>query len=94
VSVSLQNARRQLADLRIHHRLSAANRDHWRAALIHYRHAFLERNPLGNAGFILADPPAAGARQIAGMQRLQHQHNRKTPTDHRMWLPLLARLCR
>ena len=74
----------QLADLRVHHRLPAADRDHGRAALIHRHQAFFERHALGDAGLVFADAPAAGAGEIAGVQRLQHQHDGKALLDHGM----------
>src|ERR1039457_2202491 len=94
VPVALQDARRQIADRRIHHGLAAANRDHRRAAFIDRQKALLERHPLGDGGFVLANAPAARARQVAGVQRLEHQHDRKTLADHGMRLALLTGLGR
>ena len=39
--------------------------------------ALFERDALGDGGFVLADAAAAGAGEVAGMQRLQHQHDGK-----------------
>ena len=50
VPVALQDSRHQLADLRIHHGLAAADGDHGRAALIHRRQALFERHALGDGG--------------------------------------------
>src|ERR1035437_7375694 len=90
VAVALQNPRHQFADLRIHHRLAAANRDHRPPALIHRQQALFERHPLGDGALVLADPAAAGTGQVAGVQGLQHQHDGETLVDHGMRLALLA----
>ena len=39
-----------------------------------------------DGGLVLADAAAAGAGQVAGVQRLQHQHHREPLVDHRMRL--------
>ncbi len=92
VLVALQNARHQFADLRIHHRLAAADGNHRRAALIHRRQALFERHALGDGGFVFANAPAARAGEIAGVQRLQHQHDGEALVDHGMRLALLTGL--
>ena len=96
VLIARENSGHELADLRIHHGLAAADRHHRRAALIHRRQAFFERNPLSDSGFVFADAPAAGAGKIAGVQRLEHEHDREPLVDHGMRLPAaaLSQLCR
>src|ERR1019366_8428747 len=94
MAVALQDARCQLADLRIHHGFAAADGNHRRAALIHRGQALLERHPLGDGGFVLAYAPAAGAGEVAGVQRLQHQDDGEALADHGMRLPFLTGLRR
>ncbi len=68
---------RQPADLRIDHRLAAADGDDRRAALVRRRQALLDRHDFVDRGFVLADAAAARAGQVAGVQRLEHHHHRK-----------------
>ena len=75
VAVAFQDAGDQFADLRVHHRLAAADRNHGRAALVDRGQALFERYALGDGGFVFADSAAAGAGEIAGVQRLEHQHD-------------------
>ena len=65
-----------LVDLRMHQRLAAGNGDHRRAALVHRAEAFLRREVLLEHVRRILDFAAAGARQVAAKQRLQHQHQR------------------
>jgi hypothetical protein len=61
-------------------------RNHRRAALVDGLQALSQREPLTDAGFVFADPSAAGAGEIAGMQRFQHHNQREPLVDHRMRL--------
>ena len=81
-------SRDQLADLGIDHRLAAADADHRRAALVDRGQALFERQLLLDGGLVLADAAAAGAGQVAGVQRLEHQHEREALVDHRMRLAI------
>ena len=65
----------ELADARIDHRLAAADRDDRRTALVDGGQAFLDRQLLLDRRFVFADSPAAGARQVAGVQRLEHENH-------------------
>ena len=75
---------------RIDHRLAAADADDRGAALIDRRQAFLDAELLLDGRLVLADAPAAGAGQVAGVQRFEHQHEREALPDHgvrlAMWL--------
>jgi len=74
---AIQNSLRQFANFRIDHRLAAANRDDRGPALIRSFKAFLNSQDFIDRRLIFANPAAARARQIAGMQRLEHHHHRK-----------------
>ena len=67
----------QLADARVDHRLAAADRDDRGAALVDRVEALLDRELLLDRRLVLADPAAAGAGQVAGVQRLEHQDQRE-----------------
>ena len=64
-------------DLRIDQRFPAANGDHWRAAFLRRGQAILEAHHVFEAGGIFADASAAGAGQIAGVQRFELQDQRE-----------------
>ena len=59
-------------DVRINQRFAAADAYNGRAALVHGGQALVDRKPAGQRVGIFADPAAAGAGQIAGVQRLEH----------------------
>ena len=42
------------------------------------------RQTLSDGALVFADAAAAGAGQIAGVQRLEHEHKRETLVDHGM----------
>ena len=66
------------ADLRMQQWLPARDRNRGRAALVHRAEAFFRRElRLQNVRGIL-NLAAAGTRQVAAEQRLQHQHQRDT----------------
>ena len=67
----------QLADVRVDQRLAAADADDRRAALVDRGQALLDRQLLLDRRLVLANPAAAGAGQVAGVQRLEHQHQRE-----------------
>ena len=67
----------QRPDLGIDHRLAAANADDRSAGLIDRCQALLEAQLLLDGLGVFADAAAAGAGEVAGVQRLQHQHQRK-----------------
>jgi len=65
-----------LVDARVHQRFSARDGDGGHAALFHGAEALFGRQlTLQNMTGIL-DLPAAGARQVAAIERLQHEHQR------------------
>ena len=70
--VALDDARHLL----VQQRLAAGDRDHRRAALVDRVHALLERQALVEDLVRVVDLAAAGAREIAAEQRLEHQHER------------------
>jgi len=74
----------QRRDRRVQHRLAAADGNHRRPALVRRPEALLQGEHPGDRGFILPDAPAPRAREIAGVQRLQHQHERKTLPNERV----------
>src|SRR5216684_3706936 len=85
---AIENLLAQLGDFGIEQRLTPANGDHWRATLVHGLQALLERQSLADRCLVLPNAPATGARKVAGMQRLQHHHQREALVDHGMWLVL------
>ena len=56
--------------------LAAGDGDHRRAALVHRAQALLHRELLPEHVAGILDLAAAGARQVAAEERLQHQHQR------------------
>ena len=69
-------AANDFGDARVHQRFPARNRDRRHAALIHRLEALLRRQfALKNVTGIL-DLSAAGACQVAAIERLQHEHQR------------------
>src|ERR1700730_9859406 len=67
-------------------RFAAWDRDHWRAALFDRLEAVFRRKlRLQDVRGIL-DLSAAGARQVAAEQRLQHQHERILLPAHQLLL--------
>ena len=77
VLLALENLGHQLFDPWIDHRLAAADAHARRAALVDGRQAFVDRQLVLDGAGVFANPPAAGAGQVAGVQRLEHQHQRK-----------------
>src|SRR6516165_3758183 len=60
----------ELTQSRIDHRLSAADRDNRRAALIDGVQALINRQLLLDRRFVFPDPAAPRAGQVAGVKRL------------------------
>ncbi len=77
VLLALEDLGHQLFDRGIDHRLAAADADDRRAALVDRRQALLDGQLVLDRRGVLANPPAAGAGQVAGVQGLEHQHQRK-----------------
>ena len=75
--LALEDLGRQLADAGVDHRLAAADRDDRGAALVDGVEALLDRELLLDRRLVLADPPAAGAGQVAGVERFEHQDHRE-----------------
>ncbi len=71
----LLNLGHQLADARVDHRLATADRDDGRTALVDGGQAFVDRQLLLDRRFVFANSPAAGARQVAGVQRFEHENH-------------------
>src|SRR5262245_20563546 len=69
--LALKNFGDELTQARVNHRLAATDRDDGSPALVDGAQAFLDRQLLLDGRFILADPAASRARQIAGMKRLE-----------------------
>ena len=67
----LEQAADQRLDVRINQRLAAADRDHRRVAFLRRAEAILQAHHVLERGRIFANPAAAGAGQVAGMQRLE-----------------------
>ena len=74
----------QAPDFGIEHRLAPADGYCRRAAFIHGAKALLHGEALRNGALVFADPAATGTGEIAGVQRLQHQHERESLVDHRV----------
>jgi hypothetical protein len=66
----------ETADVGVHQRLAAGDRDDRSAALVHRRQALLDRQVLFQDLGRVLDLAAAGAREIAAEQRLEHEHQR------------------
>ena len=77
VPLARQNLSHQAADFRIDHGLATADRYHRRPAFIDRIKALLHRELFLNCFLVFADAAAARARQVAGVQRLEHHHQRK-----------------
>ena len=76
VAPALDDAGDQLGQLRVDGRLAAADRDRGRAALLHRLQARFDRHAvLELAGVPLLG--AAEAGQVAGVERLEHEHERE-----------------
>src|SRR5262249_21127074 len=72
--LALEEAARDVGDLRVQERLAAGDADNRRPALVRRSDALRHREmPLEQRRRVL-DLSAAGATQIAPEQRLQHQH--------------------
>ena len=67
----------QLLNLRIDQRFAAANGDHRRLALNGGGETILQAHHVLEVRGIFADASAAGASEVAGVQRLKLQHHRK-----------------
>ena len=72
-----QQAGDEILDVRVDQRLAPADRNHRRPALRRGTQAVFQRHDLLQRGRILADAPAAGAGEVAGVERLQLQDRRK-----------------
>ena len=77
VLAAAENAAHQLAELRIDHRLAAADADDRGAAFVDRVEALLDGQLFLDGLRVFANAAAAGAGQIAGMQRFEHEHERK-----------------
>jgi len=77
--------------LRVERRLAAAQRDGGRPALIDGGQAGLERQAIGELTGVTFDR-AADAREVACVQRLQHQHEREALVAAQRLLDLIADL--
>jgi hypothetical protein len=64
------------SDLGMHQRLTAGNRDHGRAALVHGAEAFFRRQIFFQDVRGVLDFAASGAGEIAAEQGFKHQHQR------------------
>jgi len=64
----------KLLDARVDERLAAADAHHRGAALVDRSQALAEREGAVHGVGVLADPAAPAATQVAGEQRLQHEH--------------------
>ena len=67
----------QHLDFRVDQRLAAADAHDRRPALVGRGQAPLDRQPAVHRVGVLADSSAAGAGEVAGVQRFKHQHQRK-----------------
>src|SRR5437588_307364 len=73
---ALENTLHQLADVRIDKRLTPTNTHNRSPGFIDGCETFRDGEFLLDGALILANPAAAGACQIACVQRLQHQYQR------------------
>ena len=65
------------ANLGINHRLAAADGDDRRAAIVNRRQALFDGEHFVDRGLVFADAAAAGAGEIAGVERFEHHGQRK-----------------
>src|SRR5690606_37893737 len=66
-------------DLLVDQRLATGDVHDRRARLLGDPEALLHRHPLVEHMLVLADAPAAVAREVADLERLQHEGERETP---------------
>ncbi len=64
----------QCFDMRIYQRFAATDGDHRRIALIRRSQTVLQAHHVLERGGVFADPAAARAREVAGMQRFKLKH--------------------
>ena len=74
---ALQQARHEVLDVRVDERLAAANAHHRSAAFVGSLEAIFERHQILDGGRILADASAAGAGEVAGVQRFKLENRGK-----------------
>ncbi len=77
VLLAREDFARQPPDFGIDHRLAAADGNDRRSAIVHRRQALLDRQNFVDRRLILANAAAARAGEIAGVQRLEHHHERE-----------------
>ena len=80
-----------LADLRMHERLAAGNRDHGRAAFVDCAETFFRGEIFFQDVGRVLNLAASGARQVAAEQRLQHEHQRILFASGELLLKNIAR---
>src|SRR5438874_67505 len=68
--------RHEPADLRVHERLAARDRHHWRAALVHRGHALLDAQVLLEDLRRVLDLAAPRAGEVAAEEGLEHEDER------------------
>ena len=76
ISLARDQAFHNLADLRVHERLASRDRHHRCPAFVHGAEALLRGELLLKDVSRVLDFAAAGARQIAAKQGLEHEHER------------------
>src|SRR5436190_1580349 len=74
VFAAFEDAMHELADLRVDQRLAAADAHDGCAGFIDGVEALLDRQFLLDRALVFADAAAPGTREIAGVERLQHQY--------------------
>jgi hypothetical protein len=74
----LKDVTHEPTDLRIDHRLSAANAHDWRAAFIDRGQTFLDTQFFFNGLRIFPNSAASRAGQVASVQWLEHENERKS----------------
>ena len=67
----------EFLDLRINQRFAAANADHRRVTFLRHRETFFQRHHVLEVRGVFADAAAAGAGEIARVQRFELQHHGK-----------------
>ena len=73
-----QQAGDEFLDLRVDQGFAAANRDHRRSAVLSRGEAILQGHHVLEAGGVFTDAAAAGAGQVAGMQRFEREDQRES----------------
>src|SRR5512146_2837937 len=77
VPLTIDQRRDEFPDVLVDKRLAATDRNDRRATVVGGLQTLLDGDNLADRALVFAYAPAAGTGEIAGMQRLKHQYERK-----------------